>query len=285
MADFYLALALMLAISLAATWLGLRFGRGAGPRVGAAAALLTCVFTVCFALFVRDELALTRVIPSSAAIVYCNPLPPAVGLLCGLAWRRIPGRVWRKAMLLLPFALLCLYQSYGFLLGAPPPLDNRWKNGVCRQTSLASCSPAAAATLLRACGIEATEAEMADLCLTRPAGTAMLGLYRGLKLKTSGTGLAVEAFSGDIEALRAEPGPVILSVRLDRRPGIDSRYEQVWGWAPGVSHTVVFFGFRPDGKVDVGDPAVGREAWRVQDLQVLWHGKGLRIAGRPAIRR
>jgi hypothetical protein len=281
MTDLYLAVALMLAVTVAATWFGLRFGR----RVGAAVALVTCAFTVYFALFLRDELALTKVVPSSAAIVYANPLPPAVGLMCGLAWRYIPGRRWYTAAQLLTFALLCLYQSFGAFLGVPPPLDDRWKNGVCRQTSLASCSPAAAATLLRAHGIDATEAEMADLCLTRPAGTAMLGLYRGLKLKTSNTGLAVEAFRGDVEALRTQPGPLILSVRLDRRPGIDPRYEQLWGWAPGVSHSVVFFGFRPDGKADIGDPAVGREAWRVQDLQVLWHGEGLRISSPPGIRR
>jgi hypothetical protein len=121
---------------------------------------------------------------------------------------------------------------------------------------------------------------MAELCLTRPAGTSMHGLYRGLKMKTAGTGRAVEAVRGDLDTLRAQRGPVILSVKLQPRSDVDPRYEQLWGWTPGVAHTVVFYGFRPDGKAEIGDPAVGREHWRVQDLQVLWQGDGLRLVRR-----
>ena len=277
MADLYTALALMLAASAGAHALGLRLGRTLGPRAAGGLALLTCGFIVCFALLFRDRLLLTRLVPSSAVVIYGNLLPPAAALLAGLAWRPIPGRAARRAALLLPLLLLCLYQSYGFLPGSPPPLEDRWEDGVCRQTSPASCSAAAAATLLRAHGIDATEAEMADLCLTRPAGTPMQGLYRGLKLKTAGTDWAVQAFRGDIATLRNEPGPILLSVRLDRGAAVDPRYEQHWGWTPGVGHTVVLFGFRPDGRIDVGDPAAGRECWRVRDLEVLWHGEGIRL--------
>lgn len=277
MTDLYTALAVMLAIALAAFALGLRLGRTLPARTAGALALLSCASIVCFALLLRDHLLLTRLLPSSALIIYGNVLPPAAAFLAGIAWRRIPGLATRKVLLLPPLLLLCLYQSYGFLLHRPPPLDDRWKNGVCRQTSPASCSAAAAATLLRAHGIAATESEMAHLCLTRPGGTPMHGLYRGLKLKTAGRGWYVQAFRGDVASLRNERGPVLLSVRLDRRDDVDPRYEQQWGWTPGVAHTVVFYGFRPDGKTDVGDPAVGLEHWRVQDLDVLWHGEGIRL--------
>ncbi len=53
-----------------------------------------------------------------------------------------------------------------------------------------------------------------------------------------------------------------------------------WGWTPGVGHTVVVFGFTDDGRVEVGDPAVGREHWTVDDLRVLWNGEGLRFVRR-----
>ena len=119
---------------------------------------------------------------------------------------------------------------------------------------------------------------MARLCLTRSGGTPMHGLYRGLKLKTAGTGWRVEPFRADVESLRKEARPVILSVRLDRREGVDPRYEQAWGWTPGVPHTVVLFGFRPGDKVEIGDPSVGREHWRVKDVDVLWHGDAIRLA-------
>jgi len=180
-------------------------------------------------------------------------------------------------VLVVPLLLLCLYQSYGWLLADVPPLDERWKDRVCRQTSDASCSAAAAATMLRANGIEATEAEMARHCLTRAGGTPMLGLYRGLKLKTARTGLTVRALRGDLAALRAHGGPVILSVRLDPGQWTDPRYERLWGWAPGVAHTVVFFGFDASGEAEIGDPSVGREHWSVRDLEVLWHGQGLTV--------
>ena len=48
-----------------------------------------------------------------------------------------------------------------------------------------------------------------------------------------------------------------------------------------MSHTVVFFGFAEDGqKIEIGDPAVGREHWSARDLHVLWHGEGLRLVKR-----
>ena len=100
----------------------------------------------------------------------------------------------------------------------------------------------------------------------------------GPEIKTAGTGWRVEPFRADVESLRSETRLVILLVRLDRREGVDPRYEQAWGWTPGVPHTVVLFGFRQGQKVEIGDPSVGREHWRVQDVEVLWHGEAIRLA-------
>jgi hypothetical protein len=275
MTDLWLAAGAMAGTSAVLFCFGLALGRRLSPRAAAAVALTACAFIVAFVLLLSDNILLARLLPFSSLIVLGDWLPPAVALLAGLAWRRMPGHAARKAVLVFPLVALCGFRSYGHLFGDVPALGpDRWKAGVCRQTSQASCSPAAAATLLRAHGIDATEAEMASLCLTRPAGTSMHGLYRGLKLKTRGTPWDVDVFRGDLGALRRDPGPAILSVRLDSGPGVDARYEQLWGWAPGVNHTVVFFVFRPDGKTDVGDPAVGLEHWREEDVRVLWHGEG-----------
>jgi hypothetical protein len=45
---------------------------------------------------------------------------------------------------------------------------------------------------------------------------------------------------------------------------------------------VVFFRFDDDagGKVEMGDPAIGRENWSARDIGVLWHGEGLRLVRR-----
>jgi hypothetical protein len=280
MADLWLAVVVMSAASAALFALGLVLGRRVSARMVAALALGTCGFIVAFVAYLADHLLLARLLPFSNVIVLGDWLPPAVALLAGLAWRRVPGRALRKAALVVPLVALCGVRSYGRIFGEPPPLEDRWKAGVCRQTSHASCSAAAAATLLRAHGIDATEAEMARLCLTRRAGTTMHGLYRGLALKTRGTPWRAEAFRGDVDALRRDGRRAILSVRLDPGGGVDERYERLWGWTPGVSHTVVFLGFRSDGKTDVGDPAVGREHWRVEDVRVLWHGDGVRLTAR-----
>lgn len=281
MADIYIAIAAAGAISALAFLLGRSIARRARRRFILALAVAACGVVVAFSTFLRDSLLTPRLIPASAVIVYGNWLPPAVCFLAGLAWGSGTGRTVRTAALLAPFLLLCVYQSYGWVVTGPPPTDERWKNGVCRQTSSASCSAAAAATLLRAHGIHATESEMATLCLTRSGGTPMHGLYRGLKLKTAGTSWRVEPFRADVDSLRKDARPVILSVRLDGREGVDPRYERAWGWTPGVPHTVVLFGFRPGEKVEIGDPSVGREHWRVQDVDVLWHGDAIRLA--PAV--
>ena len=278
MADVNAAVAAVGAISVAGFLLGRFVARRAGRRFILGLAVAACGVVVAFSTVLRDNLLTPRLIPASAVIVYGNWLLPAVCFLAGLAWGSGTGRAARRAALVAPFLLLCVYQSYGWVVTHPPPTEDRWKDGVCRQTSPASCSAAAAATLLRAHGIHATESEMARLCLTRSHGTPMHGLYRGLKLKTAGTGWRVEPFRADVESLRREARPVILSVRLDRRDGVDPRYEQAWGWTPGVPHTVVLFGFRQGQKVEIGDPSVGREHWRVQDVEVLWHGEAIRLA-------
>ena len=280
MTDLYTALAVMLVASAAALAVALGIARAAGPRAAALLALLSCGFVVCFALLLRDHLLLTRLLPVSAVVIYGNALPPAVAFLTGIAWRRIPGGPARKAVLLLPLLALCLYQSYGFLLGRPPPLEDRWKGDVCRQTSPASCSAAAAATLLRAHGIEATEAEMARLCLTRSGGTPMHGLYRGLKLKTAGRGWDAEAFRGDLATLRNEGGPILLTVRLDRGAHVDPRYEQLWGWTPGVAHTVVFYGFRPATRPRSGTPPRVGSTGGCRTCRCCGTGRGSASSGR-----
>ena len=282
MTDLWIAAAGMTALSSLLFALGASLAPRLSPRAAAALAFAACAFILGFIFLLSDHLVIARLLPFSNVILLGDALPPAVALLAGVAWGRIPGAAWRRSILVAPFLMLCALRSYGLAFGDPPPLgEGRWKDGVCRQTTPASCSAAAAATLLKAYGIPATEAEMARLCLTRESGTTMHGLYRGLRLKTRATPWEVESFRGDVDSLRRETGPVILTVRLDPGPGVDERYERDWGWAAGVRHTIVFFGIRDDGKTDVGDPSVGRENWRAEDVRLLWHGEGVRLRRRP----
>jgi hypothetical protein len=102
-----------------------------------------------------------------------------------------------------------------------------------------------------------------------------------LKLKTAGTTWDVQVARGTVRELRESSRPVLLSVGLPRNTsGIDPRYHRDWGWVPGFRHSVVVFRFLPGEKIEVGDPAIGRETWGVEGLDVLWSGKGLRLVPR-----
>jgi hypothetical protein len=280
--DLYLAIGIVVCVSVGALLLALLVAKNVSRRTATLLCVLVVGLIVAHVKWVSDRAWVSRVLPASSVIILGNALPPLVAALAGLAWRLIPGHAVRRGLLLLPLVALCGVRSFAPAFASPPPLaGNRWRHEVCIQTSPATCSAAAAATLLRAHGIDTTEAEMVRLCLTGARGTAAHGLYRGLKLKTAGTPWDVEVFDTDTAGLRARaPSVCILTVRLDATAGIDPRYEQLWGWTPGVRHTVVFFRFTDDGKVEMGDPAVGREHWSAKDLHVLWHGEGVRLVPR-----
>lgn len=278
MGDLYFAVALMCLLSAGAFACGWQLGKRAGRLVSTLMALLALAFIGLHFVLARDRIVMARFLPFSNVIILGSWLPLAAALLGGLAWARGRGSVWRKGACAVPLVIVAICSASGPLLGTPPACGDDWENAVCLQTSEASCGAASAATLLAAHGISATENEMARLCLTRRDGTAPLGLYRGLKLKTRGTAWAVETFASRTDELRTGGGlPAILLVRYDKGASADPRYEREWGWSPGVTHMVVVFRFTADDKVEVGEPMVGRERWSVQGLRLLWHGKGLRL--------
>lgn len=207
-------------------------------------------------------------------MVLANLQPLAAAVLIGVLLRVSSGRWFIKGPLAVVLAGIMLWQSYGRFFGPTPRTLERWNGDVCRQTTRATCSAASAATLLSMHGIPATEGEMARLCLTTDAGTQLLGLYRGLRIKTDGTGGKVVPFRGDLETLRQANRPAILTVGVDYWQPADPRYVADWGWVRGMFHTVVFLGFTDDGKVEIGDPGVGRERWDERGIQDLWKGEG-----------
>ena len=283
MSDIYVAIVVILTLSTALTVGSYRISR----RHKATAITLATAAVLLLAVHVwqwRDSLAFARFLPFSNLIILAEPTPPLVAILIGVGIALLPGRTARRAVLLVPLGALCLWAAYGWLWSRPSDLHNHWTKGVCRQTSQATCTPAAAATLLAHHGIKTTEQEMADLCLTTSKGTRAPGLYRGLKLKTAGGQLTVTPLRGTIEDLRdavARHGPVILTVQLRPDAGLDPRFHTEWGWVPGVHHHVVLFRFHQDGRLlEVGDPAVGREFWGVDALAALWHGQAIQLRAR-----
>jgi hypothetical protein len=281
MLDIYLSMALMLALGAAAGLLAARLVRGRSVRVRLALMALAVAGIVAYMIFLYDRMALARVLPLSSLVVVGNPLPVFVGAVIGLVWGAAGVHMARAIPLLTALVAVVIRVVYVPLLRHAPECRDEWRDGVCIQTTQTTCGAAAAAALLKQCGMPATEAEMAGLCLTSPEGTLGLGMYRGLLRKTAGTPWTVQVFEGDEDALRSlGDGPAILFVGLRRGQRADPRYAGEWGWTPGLRHTVVLFGFRDEYALEIGDPSIGRERWSVEALDVLWDGTALRLVKR-----
>lgn len=283
MADLYVGLAVIVLLtvgSFAAAW---GFAHKVDRRVSSLAAFAIVIWTIAFIFYVRDNVLLTKLLPFSNLVVLGNWFLPSAGLLCGLAWHRTSGKLIRT----LPLMLLCSVAAYATvepLLGSPPDCSNSWTEAgdICLQTSDKTCTPACAATILQACGIRTTEQEMAELCLTRE-GTTWQGLYRGLQLKTHNTPWTVEVFECNTDELRTmRDKPVILSMELKKDNELDRSYMEQAGFIPGTPHAVVFYGLYegdPDQFI-ICDPTGGREIWPPEALEILWHGRGMRLVPR-----
>ncbi|HEX4793540.1 MAG TPA: hypothetical protein VH370_07100 [Humisphaera sp.] len=287
MLDVYLGILILLLISGLLFVAGLWIGKHVKPRTAVLLFMLTVFFLLAYQKFAADQLWLARILPFSNLVVIGNFFPPLVALAASFSLTALPKGVVRRSLLLIPFLALSWVGLVRTVFGAPPELGDRWIRDVCMQTSDASCSAAAAATLLHAAPyhIESSEEEMARLCLThssgsRADGTTMHGLYRGLKLKTAGTPWKPVPFHQALDELQKNfPGPVILTVELQVG---DPRAANYPGWDPGLRHSVVLFRFLPDGRALMGDPdaELGRERWSLEDLSVLWHGDGIKLVRR-----
>lgn len=283
MEDLLIGVSIILMLALALFLLGLIVGRAAPRWVSTGLALLAILGMIVYIRELWDNVLLARLLPYSNLIVLGNWFPLVAGLLGGLAWRRIPGGGPKKGAYVAALTGIALVTLAVPLWGEPPQCRNLWSNGVCLQTSSQTCSAASAATLLSQYGIDTTEQEMAELCLTR-RGTYWQGLYRGLKRKTFGTRWDVEVFEGDLDELRrrVQDGPVILTVGIPRNADVDPIYTTRDGWRPGLLHSVILFRFLPRRRVLIGDPSIdgGLEPWTLADLDVLWRGRGLQLVER-----
>lgn len=249
-------------------------GRARG-LVGVAIVLVVAGYT----LLLADSPALVKLVPLTNVIIYGNFIPLICAMLAGTlftdkavpAWRRIPVAgilgILAVAAILYPIA------------GRKVRTLNDVIEGVCIQTSEATCSPAAAVTVLLAHGIPATEEDMTRLCLTTEEGTRLTGLYRGLRMKCAGTPFRVSVCKADLEWLRTKAiPPAILSVALSKEISLrEPKYKSKWGWTEGVAHSVVFLGFTNDTTVIVADPSYGREPWNISGIQDLWTGQVVQL--------
>lgn len=260
--------------------LGVAAARGRGPSValdallGVAGTLLLLIH----AAFVDDP-RWTRLMSVPEAWLWSNLAWPGACLLAALAWRRMkPGRFGgQRAFAAAALVLLGAWRGPSDALTRPPQLGpDRWEHrgpdAVCRQTTNATCGPAAVASAVRVLGIHTTETAMSRAALTSPAGTSDLGLYRALRLALSNTPHRVELYSGPSDTL--EHFPAVLS--LSSRAAATGQLVPV-----GARHAVALLRRDADGTVLVADPYSGLQRWTPDRLRELWPGRAFVVRTTP----
>lgn len=280
--DLLIAMLVMAGASIAAGWFAYAIAysdKGQRVMLSLSLAVLAMIY---FLFYASGQLFWARYVSNSAAIVYTNFASIFAALAAGWALRLPKTPAWRRGILCVLLAMgsaaAIFWPLLSIAIRPAPAGGDEWSNGVAMQTSWATCSPAAAATLLRAEGINKSESEMIPLCLTDSSGTPTLGLYRGIKLVANEQKRSVNVLDETLDEMwNRDDWPVLMAVKLPY--GVDDRrYVNQWGWIPGMGHSVVALGLTSDGqRMLVGDPSVGLEQWSKDDLRVLWHGDGIRL--------
>ncbi len=286
MEDIRLAIGLIGFLSAGAFALTFRLLRRRSEHFLDAMAVIVVGLIGVYVYTVWGQLWIVNWIPLPSVIVLSNWFPILLSTLGAIVWLRMQSfSVGRRFPIMVIMLVAAVYSIVHFIPAAPPECRNEWERPVlpmiypvCKQTTPYTCSAAAAATILNTIGLETTEQEMAELCLTR-SGTTWLGLYHGLATKLLGTKYQVEFFHGSIADIErsAQSAPILLCCELDADVAeMVPSYVNDGGWIPETAHSVVYFG-SVRGLHIIGDPSRGYEAWKSQDLAALWTGDGLRI--------
>jgi len=223
--------------------------------------------------------AMTLGIPS---LVYLtNQTPAGAVALSTLMVVRAPNAFAIVRSLVLGLALTCVaVWSLAWYSAPPPPnlVGRPDKTGYCPQTNKYTCSDAAATMLLYRFGINTTESDMSEVCLTRvPRGTTPLGLYCGICTKIAGTRLHARTVADITPSELPTPCLIEVGIRRNASPEIAARLEK-YGWSRDYHHTVLVVRADKNGKwIDVDDPSYGRERWPTEGMQYLWNNAALTL--------
>ncbi len=150
-------------------------------------------------------------------------------------------RAVRLSTLGLAIAPMLVVIPYAKPLTTPLNTENisdRWKDGICLQSTPSTCGPGSAATLLHALGLPGDEATLALEAHTSASGTEIWYLARTLRAR--GAEVSFRTTNPNPEAL---PYPAIAGTRI--------------GGPGGIGHFIAILGREGDQYV-VGDPSTGR---------------------------
>ena len=281
MADIYSGAMIMLSICSLLWIVGLKATQHRSGRLGLMVASLVVLIIVAYIVFFWDNAILTSLIPYSNVILLGNFFPIGAAVLSGVACGRLKEFPFRQAATAIAMLIAGGVGLFWPLLGSPPECKDKWAGSTCLQTSESSCMAAASATLLKSYGVETSEQRMARLCFTRERGTNWLGLYHGLSVQLKSKGLRPVLFDENLEELKKHRDPQIISCELTAEAAkTHPDLSNEWGWIEGVKHAVVLISIEDD-SVRVADPSNGLERWSIDQLRLLWDGRGARVETIP----
>ncbi len=231
---------------------------------------------LCYLLFLWNRPVLTQLFPTSSLIILANWLPLWACFFVGVYMVGQKVSVLRRAVLASVAVCFCAYSIVAPTLGQSPTCLTTNPRYFQHQTTPYTCSAACGVSLLQLHGISASESEMATLSLTRE-GTHWMGLYRGLKIKTQGTGWDVVAEPLDISKLRSSSyRPCVMSLKLD----VSQFPEHVdHGFRDDCGHSVLYLGSKAPERITVFDPSpdYGVEEWDDSVIDCVEDGVVLRL--------
>ena len=280
LSDLTSAIFCILAVSAGCFQLGRRCGRSASLSRRMASQLVAMLGMLAYMLFLWNRPRLTTLLPSSDLIILGNWLPCWAAFFVGVYLTSPGSGRARKSALSVLTLLLATYSTIAPVIGQPPECGiSDSSETLTYQTSPYTCSAACATSLLRLYGIEATEKELTELCLTRE-GTHWMGVYRGLKLKTANSEWTVVAEEYSEAAInRNVHTPSILALNLD----VSAFAEHVdHGFQSDTGHSVVCLGNDGRAGVAVFDPSpdYGSEYWTDSIFRCVRGGVILRLVAR-----
>lgn len=251
-------------LSLALLLVAVRLPR----RAGAGIAGIAVVILLAHALWLADDVRWAGWLPGREVWLWSNPTLPAGALLAGVAWRGLPPTVWQRVVLCVVLLGLGVDRAVGQLYRPSVKLGQaRWEKGVCRQSTKATCGPAAVASALAAVGVTTSEAEMSTAGLTTADGTTNLGIYRALCVGLEGKPFSVAPYHGAIGELRTFPAVLSIQAR-----GVAAASSLI---PVGAKHAVAVLGREEEaagGRLIVADPYAGLQRWKPEQLRELWSG-------------
>jgi len=233
------------------------------------------------------RLVWAETITSSSVLCWSNVTPVALGLAGGMIGHaRGLRQRFRPRIAVCVMSLAVLYAATPIARPIVFPLriesGVKWKNGVCLQSHSASCAPAAAVTLLKQHGINASEARLSNVCLSSSLGTAPLGLYRGLKNVAGEHDHRAIVASGDPDQwIVTGQLPCVALVTFESIPGQALGNRLLGNRLLGnrfSGHVITVFGRTENGDWSIGDPAVGKLTWSNEELRQRFTGEAIYLS-------